>query len=157
MARDEEIAREVLDQNTLNQQALVEHGQALREVRQELRASKVERRQQEGRIVELPRLVLSLNTQIKGKGTQSDPTPEQSAAAAGGGDSGNRPPPPQQGAPREPDDDDDDHDEEGEGPRKGMLGIPNIYEALSLGPNNSTKLFGRCLFSNKSWALAPAM
>ena len=25
-----------------------------------------------------------------------------------------------------------------------MLGIPNIYEALSLGPNNSTKLLGSC-------------
>ena len=33
-----------------------------------------------------------------------------------------------------------------------VLGIPNIYEALSLGPNNSTKFFGSCLFSNKSWA-----
>ena len=38
-----------------------------------------------------------------------------------------------------------------------VLGIPNIYEALSLGPNNSTKLFGSCPFTNKSWALAPAM
>ena len=119
MARDAEIAREVLDQNTHNQQALVEHRQALREVIQELRASKEERRQQEGRIAELPRLVLSLNTQIKGKGKQSDPTPEQSAAATGGGDCSNRPPPPQQGAPGAPDDDDDDDDEEGEGPRKG--------------------------------------
>ena len=38
-----------------------------------------------------------------------------------------------------------------------VLGIPNIYEALSLGPNNSTKLFGSCQFTYKSWALAPAM
>ena len=38
-----------------------------------------------------------------------------------------------------------------------LCGIPNIYEALSLGPNNSTKLFGSCPFTYKSWALAPAM
>ena len=50
MARDEDIAGEVLDQRAQNQQALVEHGQALREVIQELRARKEERRQREGRI-----------------------------------------------------------------------------------------------------------
>ena len=38
-----------------------------------------------------------------------------------------------------------------------VLGIPNIYEALSFGPNNSTKLFGICPFTYESWALAPAM
>ena len=64
MASDEEIAREVFDQRAQNQQALVEHGQALREVIQELRASNEERRQQKGRITELSELVLSLNTQI---------------------------------------------------------------------------------------------
>ena len=32
MARDEEIGREQLDQRAQNQQALLEHGQALREV-----------------------------------------------------------------------------------------------------------------------------
>ena len=117
MARDKDIAREVLDQRAPNQQALVEHGQALREVIQELRARKEERRQQEGRITELSELVLSLNTQMKGKGKQSHQTPEESAAAAGGGDGGNRPPPPQQGAPGAPDDDDDD--DKGEGSRKG--------------------------------------
>ena len=36
-----------------------------------------------------------------------------------------------------------------------MLGIPNIYKALSLGPNNSTKLFGSCLFTYKSWRWHP--
>ena len=56
----------------------------------------------------------------KGKGKQSDPTPERSMAAGGEGGGGNRPPPPQQAAPGAPgggDCDDDDDDEEG--PRKG--------------------------------------
>ena len=68
MARDEEIGRELLDQRAQNQPALLEHGQALREVIQELRASKEERRPQEGRIAELSKLVISLNAQVKGKG-----------------------------------------------------------------------------------------
>ena len=38
-----------------------------------------------------------------------------------------------------------------------LLGIPNIYEALSLGLNNFTKLIGSCPLTNNSWALAPAM
>ena len=42
MARDEEIGRELLAQRAQNQQALLEHGQVLREVIQELRASKEE-------------------------------------------------------------------------------------------------------------------
>ena len=116
MARDEEIGRELLDQRAQNQQALREHGQALREVIQELRASKEERRQQEGRIAELSELVISLNAQVKGKGKKSDPTPEPSAVAEGGGNGGNRPAPPQQAAPGTPgggDSDDDDNNEEG--------------------------------------------
>ena len=118
MARDEEIRRELLNQIAQNQEALLEQGQALREVIQELRASKEERRQQEGRIAELSKLpvVISLNAQVKGKGKKSDPTPEPSATAAGGGHGGNRPPPPQQaapGAPRGEDIDDDNDDEEG--------------------------------------------
>ena len=120
MARDEEIGRELLDQRAQNQQALRAHGQALREVIQELRACKEERRQQEGRIAELSELVISLNAQVKGKGKRSDPTPEPSPLAAGGGNGGNRPPPPQQaatGAPGGGDSDDDDDDEEG--PDKG--------------------------------------
>ena len=88
MARDEEIGRELLDQRAQNQQALLEHVQALREVIQELRASREERRQQEGRIAELAELVISLNAQVKGKRKKSDPTPEPSAMAAGGGKGG---------------------------------------------------------------------
>ena len=56
----------------------------------------------------------------KGKGKQSDPTPERSMAAGREGGGGNRPPPPQQAAPGAPgggDSDDDDNDEEG--PKKG--------------------------------------
>ena len=113
MARDEEIGRELLDHRAQNQQALLEDGQALREVIQKLRASKEERREQEGRIVELSELVISLNAQVKGKGKKSDPIPEPSATAAGGRNGGNRPPPPQQAAPGAPgggDSDDDDDD-----------------------------------------------
>ena len=120
MARDEEIRRELLDQRAQNQQALLEHRQALREVIQELRASKEERRQQEGRIAERSELVIALNAQVTGKGKKSDPTPEPSARAARGGNSGNRPPLPQQAAPGAPGggDSDDDEDQD-EGPEKG--------------------------------------
>ena len=117
MARDEEIRRKLLDQRALNQQALLEHGQALREVIQELRASKEERRRQEGRIAELSELIVSLNAQVKGKGKRSDPTPVRSATAAGGGNVGNRPPPRQQAAPGAPGGGDSDDD--GEEPEKG--------------------------------------
>ena len=109
----------MLDQRAPNQHALLEHGQALREVIQELRASKEERRRQEGRIAELSELVISLNAEVKGKGKQADPRPEPSARAAGGGNGGNRPPPPQQAAPGAPGGgDSDDNDEEEEGPGK---------------------------------------
>ena len=67
MARDKEFGRELLDQRAENQQALLEYRQALSEVIQELRASKEERKQQEGRIAELSELVISLNAQVKGK------------------------------------------------------------------------------------------
>ena len=98
MVRDEEIGRELLDHRARNQQALLEHRQALREVIIELRASKEERRQQEGTIAEHSELILSLNPQIKGNRKQSDPTPERSPTPAGIGNGGNRPPPPQQAA-----------------------------------------------------------
>lgn len=117
MARDEEIAREVLDQRAQNHQALLEHRQAIKEVIEELRASKEERRQQEGRIAELSELVISLKAQVKGKGKQSDPTPELSVMVVEGGDGGNRPPPPQQGAPGAPGG--GDSEDEGEGSGKG--------------------------------------
>ena len=116
MARDEEIGRDLLDQRAQNQQALLQHGQALREVIQELRASGEQRRQQGGRVAGLSELLISLNAQVEGKGKKSDHTPEPSATAAGGGNGGNRPPPPQQAAPGAPgggNSDDDDDDEEG--------------------------------------------
>ena len=120
MARDEEIGRELLDQSAQNQQALLEHRQALRVVIQELRARKEERRQQEGRIAKLSELVISLNAQVKGKGKKSDLTPEPSTTAAAGENGGKRPPPLQQAAPgasRGGDSDDDGDDKEG--PEKG--------------------------------------
>ena len=118
MARDEEIGRELLDQRAQNQQALLEYCQALKEVIQELRASKEERRQQEGRIAELSELVISLNAWVKGKGKRSDPTLEPSATAVRRGNGDNRPPPPQQAAPGAPGDGDSD-DDDNEGQEKG--------------------------------------
>ena len=102
MARDKEIGRELLDQRNQHQEVLGEHGQAPREVIQELRESKEERRLPEGRLTKLSELIISLNSQVKGKRKQSDPTPEPSAMAACGGNGGNRPPPSQQAAPGAP-------------------------------------------------------
>ena len=44
---------------------------------------------------EMKEMLKSLLSQVKGKGEQSDPTPERSIAAGGGDGGGNRPPPPQ--------------------------------------------------------------
>ena len=71
--------------------------------------------------MELTAQVTSLNSQVKGKGKQSDPTPEPSVAGGVGG-SGNRVPPKDFGAraPRVSDDgDDDDEDDEDDDRRKG--------------------------------------
>ena len=38
-----------------------------------------------------------------------------------------------------------------------MLDIPNIYEALRLGPNNSTEPYGSCPFTYERWVLAPTI
>ena len=59
----------------------------------------------------------TLFNQVKGKGKQSDPTPERSIAAGGGDGGGDKPPPPRQGAPVAPGGGDSDDD--WEGPRKG--------------------------------------
>ena len=71
-------------------------------------------------LAEMKTMLKSLLNQVKGKGKQSDPTPERSMAAAAGGNGGNRPPPPQQAAPGAPGGgDSDDDDENDEGPNKG--------------------------------------
>ena len=112
MARDKQIGREQLDQRAQTQQALLEPAQALREVIQELRVSKEERRQQEGWIAELSEVIVSQNAQVKGKGKQADPTPERSATGAGGGNGGNPRPPPEQAAPGAPGGSDREDDDE---------------------------------------------
>ena len=71
--------------------------------------------------MELTEQVTSLNSKVKGKGKQSDPTPEPSAAGGVGG-VGNRDPPQifGAGAPGGSDDgDDDDEDDEDDDRRKG--------------------------------------
>ena len=61
----------------------------------------------------------SLLSQVKGKGKQSDRTPERSMST-GGGNVGNRPPPPQQAAPGAPvGGDSDDNGDDKEGLKKG--------------------------------------
>ena len=58
-----------------------------------------EAREESGRqLIDMKGMLESLLSQVKGKGKQSDPTPESSIAAGGGDGGGNRPPPPPQGA-----------------------------------------------------------
>ena len=75
------------------------------------------REESDRQLTEMKGMLKTLLSQVKGKGKQSDPTPERSIAAGGGDDGGNRPPPPQQGAPGAPGGGDSDND--GGGPRKG--------------------------------------
>ena len=74
------------------------------------------REESDRQLAEMKTMLESLLSQVKGKGKQSDPTPERSMAA-GGGDGGNQPPPPRQGAPGAPGG--GDSDDEAEGSRKG--------------------------------------
>ena len=76
---------------------LTGHDVILKEVIQELRKTQEERGHLEERVVELMGQVTSINSQVKGKGKQSDPTPEPSAAGGVGG-GGNREPPENFGA-----------------------------------------------------------
>ena len=75
------------------------------------------REESDRQLTEMKGMLESLLRQSKGKGKQSDPTPERSIAAEGGDGGGNRPPPPQHGAPGAPGGGDSDDD--GEGPGKG--------------------------------------
>ena len=100
---------------------LVAHDTTLQEVIQELRQSREERGHLEERVIELTEQVTSLNSQVKGKGKQSDPTPEPSAAGGVGG-GGNGDPPENFGAGASggsDDGDDDDEDDEDDDRRNG--------------------------------------
>ena len=71
---------------------LVGHDATLKEVIQELRKCREERGHLEQRVMELTEQVTSLNSQVKGKGKQSDPTPEPGmAGGVGGGGNGDPP------------------------------------------------------------------
>ena len=97
------------------------HDATLKEVGEELRKSREERGHLEERVMELTAQVTSLNSQVKGKGKQSDPTPEPSVAGGVGG-GGKRDPLENfgAGAPGGSDDgDDDDEDDEDDDGRKG--------------------------------------
>ena len=100
---------------------LVAHDTTLQEVIQELRQSQEERGHLEERVIELTEQVTSLNSQVKGKGKQSDPTPEPSAAGGvGGGVNGDPPENFGAGASGGSDDgDDDDEDDEDDDRRNG--------------------------------------
>ena len=100
---------------------LVGHDATLKEVVEEPRKSREERGHLEEHVMELTEQVTSLNSQVKGKGKHSDPTPGPSAAGGVGG-GGNRDLPEnfRAGAPGGSDDgDDDDKDDEDDDRRKG--------------------------------------
>ena len=109
------MGQEMLTQSVEYQPVLVGKKATLKEVIQELRKSQEERGHLEEPVMELMEQVTSLNSQVKGKGKQSDPTPERSAAGRVGGD-GNGDPPPKFGAGApggsEGGDDDDENDED---------------------------------------------
>ena len=111
----------MLTQRAEYQRVLVEHDATLKEVVEELRKSREKRGHLEERLLELTEQVTSLNSQVKGKGKQSDPTPEPSAAGGvGGGGNGD---PPENFGDRalggSDDGDDDDEDDEDDDRRKG--------------------------------------
>ena len=121
------MGQEMLTQRAEYEPVLVGHDATLKEAVEELRKSGEEWGHLEEQVMELTEQVTSLNSQVKGKGKQSDPTPEPSAAGGVGG-GGNRDLPGNfgAGAPAGSDDgDDDDEDDEDDDRRKGRKdGIP---------------------------------
>ena len=113
------MGQELLKQRAEYQRVLVGHDATLKEVIQELRKSQEEHGHLEERIVELMEQVSSLNSQVKGKGKQSDPTSEPSLAGGVGGD-GNGDPPENfgAGAPGGSDDGDDDNEDDKDDDRR---------------------------------------
>ena len=93
------------------------HAQLIHVLGTELVNQREAREESDRQLMEMKGMLESLLRQAKGKGKQSDPTPERSTAVGGGDCGGNRPPPPQQGAPGAPGG--GDSDDEGEGPGNG--------------------------------------
>ena len=111
--RDKELAQEIV--GSKNQ--LDHHEQLINVLGTELVNQREAREESDRQLTEMKGMLKSLLSQVKGKGKQSDPTPERSIAAGGGDGGGNGPPPPQQGVPGAPGGGDSDDDREG--PRKG--------------------------------------
>ena len=86
------MGQEMLTQRAENQRVLVGHDATLKEVVEELSKRREEQGHLEERVMELTEQVTSLNSQVKGKGQQSDPTPEPSAAGGVGGGGNSDPP-----------------------------------------------------------------
>ena len=111
--RDKELAQEIV--GSKNQ--LDHHERLINVLGTELVNQRDAREESDLQLTERKGMLeLLLRRRDKGKGKQSDPTPERSMAAGGEGGGGNRPPPPQQAAPGAPgggDSDNDDDDEEG--------------------------------------------
>ena len=111
--RDKQLAQEIV--GSKNQ--LDHHEQLINVLGTDLVNQREAREESDRLLTEMKGMLESLLRQVKGKGKQSDRTPERSMAAGGGDGWGNRPPPPQPGTPGAPGGGDSDHDEEG--PRKG--------------------------------------
>ena len=115
------MGQEMLTQRAEYQRVFVGQDATLKEVIEELRKCREKSGLLETHVIELTGQVTSLNYQVKGKGTQSDPTPKPSAAGGvGGGGNGEPLEDFGAGAPGGSDDgDDDDDDDEDDDRRKG--------------------------------------
>ena len=113
--QDKELAQEIV--GSKNQ--LDHHEQLINVLGTELVNQREAREESNRQLTEMKGMLESLLSQVKGKGQQSDPTPERSIAAGGGDGGGNRPPPPQQGAPGASGG--GDSNDEGEGDRKSVV------------------------------------
>ena len=108
---DRELAQEIVG----SKGQLDNHKRLINVLGTELVNQRVAWEESDRQLAEMKTMLESLLNQVKGKGKESDPTPEKSMAA-GGGNGGNRPPPLQQAAPGAPgggDSDDVGDDEEG--------------------------------------------
>jgi len=116
ISRDQILERLVRENQDQHQRELDNHESQLGEIADYLKEERRIGKARDRELRELKDMMQSLLGQVKGKGKQSDPTPEGPSAAGGGG--GNRNPPPTAAAPGAPDDDDDDDDGDDRG-RKG--------------------------------------
>ena len=112
--RDKDLAQEIVG----SKHQLDHHERLINVLGTELVNQREAREESDRQLTEMKGMLEVLLRRDKGKGKQSDPTPERSMARGGEGGGGNRPPPPQQAAPGAPsggDSGDDDDDEKGPG------------------------------------------